>query len=602
MINFLIVSIILLNEGFEGGSLPYGWRVGNGGSPLRTWRIAQYGEYFPVEPPQQGNYYILCDTNSILYQDTLFTPGIDVPTSIVKLKLYYNISFLKDTISLSRGDILIRTKAQAGSWTSWVPVKIYGGSPVPIFVNQRDSVDLQSFINADSIKIAFAYYRLAQDTGFFMLDYIVLSAKLGNDVGATKIISPREYFEANVPTPITIEFQNFSNNTLSFYVKCEIKDSLTRVRVYRDSGYVTVGPLRKDTIQLSNFTGQAEKTYYVLGWTNYALDPDPTNDTVKAYSKTKPFFGAIIKEIPLPGTSTAFQDITFKTGDNLIFIVNQEKDTVFSIDDNGNVISKYKLQDFSQGTTIDVPFGIFYDKESGTFYTSQIGVPQGGGSPVWCYLVHYSANFSLIDSFNTQGKGLGVNIFALCDAQGENLGFMHRAIYPARYRIYKLNFLNEANPKVDSLNLTQPLYFLAGALEALNDTLFISSGMGLTEIKLFTKSGVVLKSKTFDGDVRGIAVERRVVGEYINAYVNIGGTKLYKISTGLKWSSNIFEKEKVLINNVIPTLVVGQENLLKYKIKKGLIDLSGRRVKTSGVSKILYIKDGDKKFKVILLR
>ncbi|MEN3044669.1 MAG: hypothetical protein ABDH37_05600 [Candidatus Hydrothermales bacterium] len=600
MITSLIISVILLNEGFEGGNLPSGWRVGNGGNTLRTWRIAQYGEYFPVEPPQQGNYYILCDTNYVLYYDTLFTPSIDVPSNIIKLKLHYNISFLKDTVSLSRGDIVIKTFT--GSWSNWIQVKTYGGNVLPLFVNQRDSVDLQSFINADSIKIAFAYYKPAQDTGFFMLDYIVVSAKLGGDVGATKILSPLEYFEANIPTPVKIEFQNFSNNILSFYVKCEIRDSLTGVRAYRDSSYVTINPLRKDTIQLSNFTGQTERTYRVLGWTNLIGDPDPTNDTVKTYSRTKPFFGAIIKEIPLPFNSTAFQDITFKTGDNLIFVVNSEKDTVFSLDDNGNVISKFKLVDFSQGTTTDVPFGIFYDRESGTFYTSQIGVPQGGGSPLWCYLAHYTSTFSLIDSFNTQGKGLGFYIFALSDAQGENLGFMHRAIYPSRYRIYKLNFLNEANPKVDSLNLTQPLYFLAGALEAISDTIFISSGMGLAEIKLFTKSGIVLKSKTFDGEVRGITVERRIVGEYINAYVNVGGYKIYKISTGLKWSSDIVEKEKLPTNDMIKTFITSHEDILKLKMKFSLIDISGRIVKNSKVSKILYIKDGNKKHKVILLK
>ncbi len=598
MLSIIITTLTLLSEGFEGGVIPIGWHIGNGGNLTYSWRIAQYGEYFPVEPPQEGSYYVVCDTNHVLYQDSLITPSIDIPSGTQSLKLYCNVSFMKDTIIVSKGEVIIRPFS-GGIWGPWAVLKTYGGDGNPVFENQIDSISLQSYVSSDSIKIGFVYSKPAQDTGFFMVDFIRVESKLSGDVGARKILSPLEYFEANTPTPLIIEYENFSNSSQNFYVKAEIRDSSTNARVYRDSSFVSIGPLRRDTVQLRSFTGSPQTTYRILAWTQLSGDPDPSNDTVKTYSTTKPFFGAIIKEISLPRTDSSFQDLTFKTLSNEIYIVHLSKDTVFAINENGNILSKYGLADFSQGTTQDNPFGIYYDIETGTFYTSQIGI--SGTNIQWCYIAHYSSNFNLIDSFNLSGKGVGLRIFALSNAQGPNLCYVHRAIFPSKYRIYKLNLINETNPKIDSITLTQPLYFIAGALEAVNDTIFISAGSGSNKINLFTKSGI-LGNRTFEDEVRGICVERRQTGEYINAYVNIGGYKLYKISTGLKWAQNVNEDPVSHSNHIVPTFIKDIKDMGKFVKNPEFFDISGRKSEPLKINKILFIKDKNKTRKVILLR
>ncbi|MEO0290439.1 MAG: hypothetical protein ABIN15_04280 [candidate division WOR-3 bacterium] len=599
MLSIILTTLTLLSEGFEGGVIPPKWHIGNGGNLTYSWRIAQYGEYFPVEPPQEGLYYVVCDTNHVIYQDSLITPSIDLPTNLQGLKLYYNVSFMKDTIIISKGEIIIRPFS-GGTWGPWTVLKTYGGNGNPVFENQIDSINLQAYVSYDSIKIGFVYSKPAQDTGFFMIDFIKVEAKLSGDVGVKKILSPLEYFEPNTPTPVIIEYENFSNTPQIFYVKSEIRDSSTNARVYRDSSFVSIGPLKKDTVQLNNFTGSSQKTYRILAWTQLSGDPDPSNDTVKAYSTTKPFFGAIIKEIPLPRNDSAFQDITFKTNENSIYIVNSPRDTVFAINENGNIISKYKLIDLSQGSTFDNPFGIYYDIETGTFYTSQLGI--SGTNINWCYIVHYTPNFNLIDSFNLVGKGVGLRIFALSNAQGSNLCFVHRAIFPSKYRIYKLDLSNEISPKIDSITLTQPLYFIAGALEAVNDTIFISAGLGSNKINLFTKSGNILGDRTFDDEVRGICVERRQIGEYINAYVNIGGYKLYKISTGLKWVQNINEKTVTNISLAVPTFIKDIKDIRRFLKNPEFFDISGRKSEPQKINKVIFIKDKNKTHKVILVK
>ncbi len=602
MIKLILLSITLLYEGFETGTIPSNWRVGNGGDLNYTWRIAQYGEYFPVEPPQEGNYYVVCDTIYSLYQDTLISPSIFIPQNTQELKLYYNLSFLKDTLTLSQGDILVKVFS-GGSWGAWNILKTYGGNTNPSFINDIDSVDLQSYVNSESLRVAFSYYKPSSDTGFFMLDAIHIEAKLSGDVGATKIISPLEYFEANNPTPVIIEYENYSSATQSFYLKCEIRDSITETRVYRDSAYVSINPLSKDTIQLTDFTGNIETSYHILAWTELAGDPDPGNDTVESYSTTHPFFGAIIKEIPLPRNDSGFQDLTFRTVDNLIYIVHSN-DTVFAIDENGAVNSKYPLQDFSQGTSEDIPFGIFFDRESNTFYTTQVGIPQGGGSFQWCYVVHYSNNFNLIDSFDLKQTSDIVTL-ALADAAGSNLGFVHKAIFPSSYRIYKLDFSNETNPEVDSFTFSNPLYFLAGALASIGDTIFISSGMGLSEANMFSVSGLILGNRTFDDEIRGIAMERRQVSEYIYAYVNVGGYKLYKISTGLRWSQNVKDNPASKTQIMVPTVIRDIKKLIKYSKDAVFFDITGRKFDITGISragKIIYLKTQKKTYKIILLR
>jgi len=604
MVKFILFSIPLLYEGFESGAIPSSWRIGNGGDPNYTWRIAQYGEYFPFEPPQEGNYYVVCDTIYSLYEDTLISPSFSIPANIQGLKLYYNLSFLKDTVSLSRGDILVRVFS-GGSWGVWNVVKTYGGDVNPSFINGTDSVNLQSYVSSESLKVAFSYYKPSSDTGFFMLDAVHIEAKLQGDVGATKIISPLEYFEANTPTPVIVEYENYSNAIQSFYIKCEIRDSITEMRVYRDSAYVSINPLSKDTVELADFTGNIETSYHILAWTSLLGDPDPSNDTIESYSTTHPFFGAIIKEIPLPRSDSGFQDLTFRTVDNLIYIVHSS-DTVFAIDENGTVNLKYPLNDFSQGNNVDVPFGIFFDRESNSFFTTQVGVPQGGGSFQWCYVVHYSNTFNLIDSFNLKQRA-GIVTLALADAGGSNLGFAHKAIFPSSYRVYKLDFLNETQPKVDSFTFSNPLYFLAGALASIGDTIFISSGMGLSTANMVSGSGLILGERTFEDEIRGIAMERREVSEYIYAYVNIGGYKIYKISTGLKWSVNkkedSYKRGKEV--NIVPTVVRGIEKLREYSGNPLIFDISGRKINITEISKtgrIIYLKTDGKTYKIILLR
>ncbi len=604
MVKLILISVTLLYEGFESGTIPPGWSVRNGGNPNYTWRIAQYGEFFPFEPPQEGNYYVLCDTAFAIYQDTLISPPFSIPLSTQKMKLYFNLSFAKDTIQLSRGDVLIRAFS-GGSWGIWNVVKTYGGDQNPLFINAIDSIDLQNYINSESLKVAFSYYKSSADTGFFMLDAIKVEAKLGGDVGATKIISPLEYFEANVPIPVIIEYENFSNTAQSFYVKCEIKDSATQVRVYRDSAYVSINPLLKDTVQLANFIGNLETSYQILAWTNLIGDPDPSNDTIKSYSTTHPFFGAIMKEIPLPKNDSGFQDLTFRPVQNLIYIVHLS-DTVFAIDENGTVHSKYRLEDFSDPNNEDVPFGIFFDEESNSFFVAQVGVPQGGGSFEWCYIVHYSNNFSLIDSFDLRQKA-GIVTVALTDGEGSNIGFAHKAIFPSSYRIYKLDFLNETNPRVDSFSFSNPLYFLAGALGSVGDTIFISSGMGLSKANMFTASGLILGNRIFDDEIRGIAMERKKVSEYIYAYINIGGYKLYKISTGLKWSQNVEEtKMKEQKEIILPTFVNTLNVIQKYGMDFRIFDITGRKINKGffpSATKILYIKnEKGNTYKIILMK
>ncbi len=616
MIKIILFGITLLYEGFEGGVIPSGWKIGNGGDPNYTWRIGQYGEYSPIEPPQEGIYYVVCDSTdtTVRFDDTLISPSVSIPLNAQKISLAYRITFMREAGDSTRCYILAKSFS-SGLWSAWDTLKVYGVGPDSLFFSGVDSLDLSFYSTAESLKVAFHYFR--NDSLYWVIiDSVHIEAKLSGDVGATAIISPREFFEANTPTPVIIEVQNFSDTVLSFYVKCEIRDSATETKVYRDSLNVTVSALKKDTFRLSDFTGTPETSYHILAWTELSTDPDNSNDTVSAYSTTHPFFGAIVSEIPLPKNDSGFNDLTFNTSHNLIYIVH-ELDTVYAIDESGSVISTYTIFDLSTDTTIiDVPYGIFYDKESGTFFTTQLGVPVSGGSFEWCYAVHYTNNFSFIDTFKLNSI-LGKYFIALADAKGTNIGFLHKAIFPSNYGIYKVDFVNKV--KIDSLILSSPLYFLAGALEAIADTIFISAGAGLSEANLFKYDGTILANRTFEDAIRGITIEYTPSSEYIYGFINIGGYKLYKISIGLKWSEDVYEKRyiskketKIFLPSILSPHSRMKFNAERFSIYneagRKLISFSepitdrigaGHLFKTQG---IYFIKAGKNKFKVILLK
>lgn len=558
-----LISIPLLFEGFESGSIPSTWRVGNGGNPNYTWEVMEYGTHWPLEPEPEGNYYVICDStaNVTIFDDTLISPSIPIPSQgLTDLALTFKIFFARDSGSTTRGYVMLK-KFVGSSWSAWSIVKTYGEGPDSLIYLGEDSINIyQQVVNAESLKVAFRYYR--DDTLYwFILDAIKINAQVSlvGDVGASAIISPKGFFPAGIPKDVKVEVSNYSPNALIFWTKCEIRDSATGVKVYRESTLVSVNANSKDTINLPPFIGSPEKSYHVIGWTKGENDPNPYNDTTYAYATTRPYFGAIIYEFPLPRNDSGFYDLTFNPNDTCIYVIYQ-KDTVFKLTRTGGVVSNYNLSDFSSGGVIDVPFGIFYDKESNRFWVTQIGV--AGASPQWCYAVNYSPTFSFISKFDLKPKGFVV--YNLADANGLNKGWVPKAVFPNKYVIYLLNFSDTLNPVLDSISFSYPIFLIAGAIDVIKDTIFLASAFGDNKLFLLDKAGNLLNQCSFETSIKGIAVERIQLEEYVYAYLNIGGYKVVKISTGIKWGYDVKEKnfsyKRKFINSfTFPHLIIYSE-------------------------------------------
>lgn len=592
MFVIFIFTIPLLFEGFESGSIPQNWKIGNGGNPNYTWSVTQYGTHWPFEPEPEGNYYVICDstTNPVLFDDTLYSPSVFIPSQgLIDIALSLKVFFARDSGSTTRGYVMIK-KFINSSWSPWEIIKIYGEGSDSLIYWGDDSINIYSYVaNAESLKLAFRYYR-NDSIYWFILDAIKINAlySLIGDAGVTSIISPRHFFKPNIPCPVRVEVCNFSPSQLYFWTKCKILDSLTGTLVYKDSLPVLINANSKDTVDFSPFIGSPEKSYFVISWTEAQGDPNHSNDTAYAYATTRPYFGAIIDEFYLPRSDSLFYDLTFNSNDTSLYIIYQ-KDSVFRLNLSGLPLSLYSIVDFSSGNIVDIPFGIFYDKESNSFWVTQIGI--SAGSPNWCYAVNYSSSFNFISKFDLKQKGFVA--YNLSDAYGLNKGWLPKAVFPNKYYIYLLNFSDTLNPVIDSIVYSYPIFLIAGAIDAIGDSIFLLTGFGNNKIFMLNKMGNILGECEFEAPVRGIAVERIKLQEYIYAYLNIGGYKILKISTGLKWI-NVKEKENKENRFILFAPFNQQKINIFYPKEKGILriyDTTGRIYKSFLLKKgINYIK------------
>ena len=157
---FHTLQTILLFEDFETGVLPPGWTTVDGNGDGFTWGVVtSAGWHYNAMPPDPGDYIAAYDDDAIGYNpatdEELITPAVYTGnlTEDSLLILVYGFGYQNlagyDTFA-------VKVRSHNGtSWGDWQIVALYD---YDVGSSAWDTLDLSSFLPADSVQVMFAWW------------------------------------------------------------------------------------------------------------------------------------------------------------------------------------------------------------------------------------------------------------------------------------------------------------------------------------------------------------------------------------------------------------------------------------------------------------
>ncbi len=274
-------------------TFPSDWYISNGGSSY-TWQIVVYSSK-PLEPPGSGSYAI-CDADGggHPFNDTLFSPKVQIPSGFSSIKIKYFYAFKKYGVS-DFGKVLLRY-FDGSSWSSWQEIRNYSSTTVG-----KDSIIISPY---DSVQVAFAYISNEWSFWFSIDEFVVMGGKTyDHDVAVEELIEPKNrgiYFKGDTLFPRGI-ISNLGTNPANF--RRILRIYLGSSMVYGDSQISTLPP---DTTSEESFrmwildtVGTLRGVFRVRADVdsvpendslviNFKVYPKPITDTLVPFSRTSP--------------------------------------------------------------------------------------------------------------------------------------------------------------------------------------------------------------------------------------------------------------------------------------------------------------------------
>jgi len=264
----------VINEGFEGGSLPSGWTyydVNNDGS---HWRVSQHAY------AHSGTHMAFVDCYGNNGNDWLVTPQITVLPGYV-FKFYArswfsteNMNVKLSTTGNAISNFTVNLQSVTGVSTNYVEY----------------SYDLSAYAG-QHIYLAIQWL---QDNYALIVDDIKIGKPITGDAGVISINNPLKYNVAGSQVSPVATIKNFgtSDITTDFPVQCTIKNAAGNA-VYSNT-ITHTGTLASGATQAITFPQWATSDtgiYHVYASTFLTGDGDPSNDTLSKATKVVLHYG-----------------------------------------------------------------------------------------------------------------------------------------------------------------------------------------------------------------------------------------------------------------------------------------------------------------------
>ncbi len=269
----------LFQEDFETGVIPPGWTVIDANGDGYSWVVGTTGDIDGYAPPNYGTayaYYSDDDAGSSApaSDEQLITPSIALP-SVGSLRLIYGWGIY----TWSADDYLV-VKARffsGGSWGTWDTIATHYPD-----ANGQDTIDLSSFLPAESLQVMFEYIDSGGWNWAVAVDNVSVEGVLSYNLTTTQIVEPQgavSRFSAIYPE---MEVTNTGANDATYDAYFEIYDSLFLNLLYADT--LTGNTLltgNKDTLHFNKiFNPPYDGWYNAKAYVVYTLDQYPPDDTL----------------------------------------------------------------------------------------------------------------------------------------------------------------------------------------------------------------------------------------------------------------------------------------------------------------------------------
>ncbi len=372
----LFSQLTLLQEDFEGGVLPTGWRVGNGGGNP-TWFVDSSTHYF-VLPPGAGNFVmsLLTSDTTSAYDDSLIFPVLPNDPAYTGHTLILDYAYFGAQPTDTLG-VFLRSHT-AGSWGTWI---LLDGSPFSA-ISGTYTLPFQPVPGSDSFQLM---VRFATDTGrgfYVLLDNATVTVQSGSvtDAAVETVLSPMPGYNPP-PVPVQVVIRNLSSSTASIPVHVVIRDTATGQTVYDQTLTRSVAAGARDTVLFPDFSPGTQGIFDLSVATLLAGDQDPANDSASLQFSTLPVFGSIVESWTLP--DTFYLEVTQEGTAPRFFLLhgNQNYDLQRFDLGSGQVSSLFSLA-YTPGQP--VPWGLAYDAATQTLWITRVD-PVSGTSQLEVY-------------------------------------------------------------------------------------------------------------------------------------------------------------------------------------------------------------------------
>ena len=288
-------DLTLLSEDFESGMMPAGWRDSTINGVVR-WEVVDTSSN--MFPPNYGTYYACVDPYSAGYTSAttehLYSPAVN-SAGLDSIILIYDYSM----------------QDYAGNGDFYVYIVTYDGSVTTQLIRSistdqigTDTLNLSSYLPADSIQVRFTYSMTATTAWGAAVDNVQILARANNDfdLAMLSVIEPPEVLLPPAPFQPEVSLANTGVNDIpDVWVYCLISDSSGNI--YTDSTFIDTVFIG-DTLNtlFSTFTPDYIKDYSMEVYLEADLDSVASNNTLTHDFRTYDIEVGILDINPASGT------------------------------------------------------------------------------------------------------------------------------------------------------------------------------------------------------------------------------------------------------------------------------------------------------------
>lgn len=306
--------VTLLSEDFESGTIPPEWTVIDGNGDGYMWTAGTTPD-LSDPPPNYGTAYAWysdddAGSGAPPSDEQLWTPPVYVGPdySQARVKFGWGIDSWDYDDSLK----VFARKHDGSSWGSWTLLSTYTPDG-----NGEDTLDLTSFLPAESLQVQFQYVDHGGWNWAVGVDNIAIEVfeALNHDVGTAAIVSPTGIITIGDTVDVIVTFGNYGQNTETFPVHVEIIDPNSNI-VFTGDSTLTLNPSQTIDVLFGQWTPTVEGAYTITAYTNLTGDEYPANDTLTDQFRVSVWSSSWTSYTPPPSNADRLTHATVYDPDN----------------------------------------------------------------------------------------------------------------------------------------------------------------------------------------------------------------------------------------------------------------------------------------------